>query len=72
MQGESIEPTFPARGSILVTRNRTKRRNGQTFVPRTAEGIMVKRAEKGADSGWKRASDNAAWEPVAFPKDADT
>ena len=70
VQGESMEPTVPAGSSILVDRSRTRRRDGEIFALRTAEGMVVKRAVKGADGGWQLASDHAAWEPVAFPADA--
>ena len=70
VQGESMEPTIPAGNSILVDRSRTRRRDGQIFVLRTAEGLVVKRAAKGEDGGWKLASDHPAWELAPFPDEA--
>ena len=70
MQGESVEPTIPAGSSILVDRSRTRRRDGQILVVRTAEGMVVKRAVKGNDGGWQLVCDHPAWEPVTFPDDA--
>lgn len=67
---ESTEPTLPARSSILVDRSRTRRRNGEIFALRTAEGMVVKRAKMCADGGWQLASGHAAWEPVGSPEDA--
>ena len=32
--------------------------------------MVVKRAAKGEDGGWRLASDHPAREPVAFPDDA--
>ena len=70
VQGESIARTIAAGSSILVDRSRTRRRDGQIFVLRTAEGMAVKRAARGEDGGWRLVSDHPAWGPVAFPDDA--
>ena len=70
VRGESTEPTLPARSSILVDRSRTRRRDGQIFVLRTAEGVVVRRAVKGEDDGWRLVREHPAWEPVAFTDDA--
>ena len=71
VQGESMEPAIAAGSSILVDRSRTRRRDGQVFVVRTAEGRVVKRAARGRDGGWRLASDHPQWEPVAYPDDAE-
>ena len=65
VQGEAMEPTIPAGSSTLVDRSWTRRRDGQIFVLRTAEG-MVQRD----DSGWQLVSDHPAWAGVPFPDDA--
>ena len=50
VQGESMAPTLPAGSSILIDRSRTRRRDGQTFVVRAADGLVVKRAGMAAGS----------------------
>ena len=70
VHGESMEPTLPAGSTILVDLSRTRRRDGQIFVLRTAEGMMVRRALKGESGGWQLVSDHPAWEPVLYPNDA--
>ena len=70
VKGESMAPTLVAGSSVLIDRSRTRRRDGQIFVVRTAEGMVVKRAPKSNDDGWQLLSDHPAWEPVAFPEDA--
>ena len=70
VQGEAMEPTLPARSSILIDRSRTRRREGEIFVLRTAEGMVARRAVRSDDGGWQLASDHPAWEPVPFPDDA--
>ena len=46
VQGETMAPTLVAGSSVLVDRSRTRRRDGQIFVVRTAEGMVVKRAAR--------------------------
>ena len=70
VQGEAMEPTLPAGSSILVDRSRTRRREGQIFVLRTAEGMVVRRTVSGVDGGWRLASDHPAGAAVPFPEDA--
>ena len=64
VEGESMEPTLPAGCSILIDRSWTRRRDGQIFVLRTAEGMVVKRTVRGNDGRWQLGSDHPAWEPV--------
>ncbi len=70
VQGEAMEPTLPAGSSILVDRSRTRRRDGEIFVLRTAEGMVVRRTVRGDDGGWLLVSEHPAWGAVAFPDDA--
>ena len=63
-------PTMPAGSSILVDRSRTRRRDGQIFVLRTSEGMVVKRAVRREDGGWQLTSDHPAWGLLACPEDA--
>ncbi len=72
VRGESMEPTLPEGSSILVDRSRTRRRDRQIFVLRTADGLVVKRTAKTGDDGWLLVSDHPAWAPVPFPDDAVT
>ena len=67
VQGESMEPPLPEGSSTLVDRNGTRRGDGEIFVVRMAEGLVVKRAVKGEDGGRQHVSDHPALEPVAFP-----
>ena len=66
VRGEAMEPTIAAGSLILVDRSRTRRRDGQIFVLRTAEGLVV----NGDGGGCQLASDHPAREPVAFPENA--
>ena len=65
-----MEPTLPAGSSILIDRRRTRRRDGQIFVLRTAEGLEAKRAARGEAGGGQLVSDDPDCEPMAFPGDA--
>ena len=69
VQGESMVPTSPAGSSVLVDRSRSRRRDGQIFVLRTAEGMEMKRTVRDEDGGWRLVSDDPDREPVAFPED---
>ena len=68
--GESMEPTLPDGCVILLDRNRTRRREGQIFVVRTEDGLVVKRAGKDKKGNWQLLSDHPEWKPVSWPKDA--
>ena len=64
VQGESMEPMLPAGSLALVARNRTRRQDGLFFVLRTAEGMVVKRAVKGADGSQSSASGRNPWRAI--------
>ena len=70
VMGESMEPTLPEGCVVLLDRNRRGRREGRIFVLRTEEGLVVKRAGKGADGGWQLVSDHPRWPDVPWPDDA--
>ena len=70
VMGESMEPTLPEGCVILLDRNRRQRREGRIFVLRTEEGLVVKRAGKGAEGGWQLVSDHPRWPDVPWPDDA--
>ena len=70
VMGESMEPTLPEGCVILLDRNRKQRREGRIFVLRTGEGLVVKRAGKGAGGGWQLVSDHPRWPNVPWPDDA--
>lgn len=62
VRGDSMHPTLVDGCSILVDRNRTRRRAGRIYVIRTGDGLITKRL--GRDGGaWTLVSDNEA-EPV--------
>ena len=68
--GDSMEPTLPDGGSILVDRDSAELLEGRVFVLRTEEGLVVKRVRRGGD-GWLLCSDNPSWEPVPLgPEDS--
>ena len=70
VMGESMEPTLPEGCVILLDRNRRRRWEGRIFVLRTEEGLVVKRAGKGADGGWQLVSDHPRWPDAPWPGDA--
>ena len=67
--GESMEPTLQHRAMILVDFQRTVRRHNKIFAVRTEDGPVVKRLQRDED-GWQLASDNTAYQPVPWPRDA--
>ena len=72
--GESMEPTLPDGGSILVDRNRRRRCVGRIFVLRTEDGLIVKRLDKSRDGAWRLISDHPdkrAWPTRPWPHDAE-
>ena len=46
VRGESMRPTLPNGCAILIDRSRTVRREGQIYVVRTEDGLIVKRASR--------------------------
>ena len=72
--GESMEPTLPDGASILVDRNRRRRRVDHIFVVRTGDGLIVKRLGKTTAGAWRLLSDNpdkAAWPTLPWPDTAE-
>ena len=67
--GESMEPTLQHRALILVDFQRTVRRHNKIFAVRTEAGPVVKRLQRDED-GWQLVSDNTAYTPVPWPRDA--
>ena len=67
--GESMEPTLQHRALILVDFQRTVRRHNKIFAVRTEDGPVVKRLQRDED-GWQLVSDNKAYTPVPWPRDA--
>ena len=67
--GESMEPTLQHRAMILVDFQRTTRRRDKIFAVRTEDGPVVKRLQRDED-GWQLVSDNPAYTPVPWPRDA--
>ena len=64
--GKGMEPTLMEDCSILVDRNRRRRRPGRIFVMRTEDGLVVKRAGKDNEGNWRIESENPAWPPVPW------
>ena len=50
---QTSAPTIPAESSVLVDRSRTRRRDGQIFVLRMAEGMEMKRTVRDEGGGWR-------------------
>ncbi len=67
--GDSMEPTLQHRAMILVDFQRTVRRRDKIFAVRTDDGPVVKRLQRDED-GWQLASDNPAYKPVPWPREA--
>ncbi len=64
VQGDSMEPTLPDGCSILVDRQRREPHEGQIYVMRTDEGLVVKRLDKDEKGRWLVVSDNPDWPPA--------
>ena len=64
VQGASMEPTLPDGCSILVDRKRREPHEGQIYVMRTEEGLVVKRLGKDEKGRWLVVSDNPDWPPA--------
>ena len=67
--GDSMEPTLEHRAVILVDFQRTIRRRDKIFAVRTEDGPVVKRLQRTED-GWQLVSDNRAYKPVPWPREA--
>ena len=67
--GDSMEPTLEHRSVILVDFQRTARRRNTIFALRTEDGPVVKRLQRDED-GWWLISDNPAYRPIPWPRDA--
>ena len=67
--GHSMEPTLESGAVILVDFNRTTRRRNKVFAIRNEDGPVVKRLRHDED-GWWLVSDNKAYAPKPWPRDA--
>ena len=67
VMGESMEPALPDGCVILIDRNRTRRRDGDIFVVRTEDGLIVKRAGKDKQGNWLLVSDHPEWKALPWP-----
>ena len=54
---------------IFVDFQRTVRRRNKIFAVRTGDGPVVKRLQRD-EEGWSLVSDNKAYNPVPWPRDA--
>ena len=70
VMGESMEPTLPDGCVVLFDRNRTRRRDGDIFVVRTEDGLIVKRLGKDEKGNWLLVSDHP--ERKALPWTVET
>ena len=69
VSGRSMEPALEHRAVVLVDFQRTVRRHNKIFAVRTDDGPVVKRLQRDED-GWQLVSDNPAYTPVPWPRDA--
>lgn len=69
VRGESMEPTLPDGCSILVDRQRKRRRDRGIFVIDTEDGLIVKRLGK-EGRRWLLISDHEAWPAEPWPPGA--
>ena len=69
--GESMEPTLMDGASILVDRNRTRRRAGHIYVIRTDDGLVAKRLVRDEASTWFLNSDYPKWPPIPWSNDME-
>ena len=67
--GDSMEPTLENGAVILVDFQRTTRHSSKIFAVRTEDGPVVKRLRH-EDDGWWLVSDNEAYAPRPWPRDA--
>ena len=64
--GDSMGPGIPDGCSVLVDLASRDLQDGQVYVLRVAEGLVVKRVRL-EPTGWRLDSDNAEWNPGADP-----
>ena len=72
---ESMEPTLPDGCSILVNRDNSELEEGQVYVIRSGDELLVRRALRHQSERWLLNSDNPdkkAWPTMACPKNART
>ena len=72
--GESMEPTLPDGGLILVDLQRKERRDGKICVIRIGDELIVKRTIEDEQAGWLLRSDNPdkrVWPSLPWPDDAE-
>ena len=71
--GESMEPTLPDGGAILIDLANKNQKDGKIFVIRIGDELVVKRTVLDPDAGWLVVSDNRnkrMWATRPWPEDA--
>ena len=71
--GESMEPTLPDGSAILINLASKVRRDGQIFVIRIGDDLVVKRTVMDREAGWLLVSDNRnkrTWATRPWPDEA--
>ena len=66
VKGESMEPILMDGASILVDRNRTRRRAGHIYVITTDHGLVAKRLGRNGSGGWQLESTHPEYTPFAW------
>ena len=67
--GGSMEPTLLEGSSVLVDETKRRRRAGEIFAVRRADGGVVKRLAKDDRGRWLLVSDNPRYDPVPWGPD---
>ena len=66
-----MEPTLPQGATILVDLSRRGVQQGDIYVVRTTQGVLVRRAGKDEAGRWQLLGDHPAFEPIPWPEDAE-
>ena len=67
--GNSMEPELRDKAIILIDHQRTRRLAGRIFAVRSDDGLQIKRLEHD-NHDWLLVSDNEAYSPVPWPREA--
>ena len=62
--------TLPDGCSVLVDRQRTELLEGKIFLVRTGDGLVVKRAQRDREDGWRLVSEHRSWPPLPWDESA--
>ena len=66
VQGKGMEPTLVDGCSILVDRNRRRRRPGRVFMVQANDELLVRRIGKDQERRWLLLRDNPEWPSIPW------